>query len=257
MKNTETFPVTQREWTLAWRTSGETFPGTGMIAIYVHDGQTDELVEIAASHQGVGSASTIIRTPPGRYYLKITAANVHWRIEATEVGGVTKSPSSPGSFVAQFGADEWRGEASLRLSPAPHICLEWMSPSGLRLQDKVARIVLARHTPAGAIVEPDTATSGTFRVVPNFVWERNPMTAAERGLRLIPRAVASLKNGDVLDSWSGNSGTVTVTSGPLGIAGSWEITMMSSDGSSRPWRGSFTAAPVGAYTGPLYNCFIR
>jgi hypothetical protein len=79
IKQTETFNVASSEWIVEWQTSNEPFKGAGILQIYVHD-ESGTLVTLAANTQRLGVDKSYVRSPPGRYYLTISGANLDWDI---------------------------------------------------------------------------------------------------------------------------------------------------------------------------------
>jgi hypothetical protein len=79
IRETESFHVASREWRVTWKSSGEPFPGAGILQIYVHraDGT---LVTLAANKQGPGSDTSYVRDAPGQFYLSINSANTKWHV---------------------------------------------------------------------------------------------------------------------------------------------------------------------------------
>jgi hypothetical protein len=82
IKETESFETTASEWRVAWATSKERV--AGMIRIYVHRADGGGLVSLAANQMGTGQDVSYVRTPPGRYFLRINAANVDWSVAVEE-----------------------------------------------------------------------------------------------------------------------------------------------------------------------------
>ena len=78
----ESFETTASEWWVAWATSKERV--AGMIRIYVHRADGGGLVSLAANQMGTGQDVSYVRTPPGRYFLRINAANVDWSVAVEE-----------------------------------------------------------------------------------------------------------------------------------------------------------------------------
>lgn len=74
IKDTETFQVQSREWRITWETSG-----AGYFGIYVHDGETDDLVTVAANTTEGGSDTSYLRSGPGPHYLTINAST-NWTV---------------------------------------------------------------------------------------------------------------------------------------------------------------------------------
>lgn len=65
-KQTPSFYMTSREWTVKWNHSGE-----GYFAVQVYD-DNDEHVALIANIIGPGADMSSVRAKPGKFYLKIT-----------------------------------------------------------------------------------------------------------------------------------------------------------------------------------------
>lgn len=80
MRDTETFDVASREWRVSWDV---TSPGPAMnfIVNVMREGR-DAPVAVAANvvNREASQESSVIRADPGRYYLKIIAANTDWSV---------------------------------------------------------------------------------------------------------------------------------------------------------------------------------
>jgi len=79
-KTTESFQA-KSEWRIRWKTSNEVFAGAGILQIMVYD-SAGKLASLAANKQGVGSDTSYVRGPAGKYYLEINSGNVDWEIVA-------------------------------------------------------------------------------------------------------------------------------------------------------------------------------
>lgn len=80
MRDTETFDIASREWRVSWDV---TSPGLAMnfIVNVMREGR-DAPVAVAANvvNREASQESSIVRSEPGRYYLKIVAANTDWSV---------------------------------------------------------------------------------------------------------------------------------------------------------------------------------
>jgi hypothetical protein len=83
IKQTETFHTTQREWRIRWATKGESFPGAGILQLYVYNAK-DELVSLAANKQGPGNDVSYVRTPAGPHYIQINSGNINYAVSVEE-----------------------------------------------------------------------------------------------------------------------------------------------------------------------------
>ena len=76
-KETQTFTIRNREWRVGWK-ARLTYTA-GLLSIGVYD-DTDNLVSTITSGPKGGNDVSYVRSKPGKYYLKITAANVEWQV---------------------------------------------------------------------------------------------------------------------------------------------------------------------------------
>jgi hypothetical protein len=79
IKETESFDIRSKEWSITWQTTKERFRGASIFQIYVYD-DSQRLVSIAANKQGEGQDTSYVHAGPGRYWLKINSGNVNWAI---------------------------------------------------------------------------------------------------------------------------------------------------------------------------------
>jgi hypothetical protein len=82
-KDTESFEI-GGEWKVVWSGTATSSVG-GVLHVVVHDAATGRVVGNLSSGDIKGTAQdqSVVRTPPGRYYLSINSANLNWRIIVT------------------------------------------------------------------------------------------------------------------------------------------------------------------------------
>lgn len=82
-KDTESFEMSG-EWRVAWSATPTSTVG-GILSISVQESATGRIVNTISSGriQSAAQDSSVVRTPPGRYYLSISGANVSWRVAIT------------------------------------------------------------------------------------------------------------------------------------------------------------------------------
>jgi predicted nucleic acid-binding Zn ribbon protein len=83
MRSTESFKTQTSEWRINWRTYDELFEGASILQIFVYDAN-DIFIDLVANVQGISEANSVVRTPPGEYYLEISSANIKWDIMVEE-----------------------------------------------------------------------------------------------------------------------------------------------------------------------------
>lgn len=85
-KDTESFNVRGGEWRVAWRAVSTSPRTAGSLSIYVHDAPSGRMVSNLSSGDisGARQDSSVVRTPPGRYYLSIISALVNWEISISQ-----------------------------------------------------------------------------------------------------------------------------------------------------------------------------
>ena len=76
IKNTESFVSNGPQFDIAWATPGGLGSYLG-ITVYAEDGR---MIDMAANVTGESADHTIIRAPPGRYYLQVLSANCKWAV---------------------------------------------------------------------------------------------------------------------------------------------------------------------------------
>jgi len=81
MKQTESFTIASREWRINWKTTRQNI--AGILQIYVKT-EAGELITLAANSMGEGSDTSYVRSPPGRYYLEISSANINWTVSVED-----------------------------------------------------------------------------------------------------------------------------------------------------------------------------
>mgnify|MGYP000532425782 CR=1 FL=1 len=77
-KDTESFAVASREWAIGWQTKPSA--AASYFSVSVHDAADDHQIALIANTATGGGDTSYVRAKPGRYYLKITAANVSYAI---------------------------------------------------------------------------------------------------------------------------------------------------------------------------------
>jgi hypothetical protein len=84
-KDTDTFMTTAREWRIYWVMKPTSTVG-GLVTVTVKNADTDETVARVSSGtlSETGGDSSVVRTPPGRYYLSINSANATWLVSAVK-----------------------------------------------------------------------------------------------------------------------------------------------------------------------------
>jgi hypothetical protein len=84
-KDTESFSVASREWTVNWSATPTSSVG-GLLAVTVHRASDGQMVgNLSSGRIGQATADrSFVRAAPGRYYLSIHSANVQWRVSIAE-----------------------------------------------------------------------------------------------------------------------------------------------------------------------------
>ena len=80
-KDTESFSVSSAEWRIRWSATATSSVG-GALSISVYGADGERVASTDSDRiQGQRSGSSVVRAPPGRYYLSILSANLNWRID--------------------------------------------------------------------------------------------------------------------------------------------------------------------------------
>jgi hypothetical protein len=83
-KETESFETQGPEWRIVWKFDKGQLPADGLLQIYAHDAGGKHVVSLATNVVAESKADvSYVRTPPGRYYLRINAIG-NWSATAED-----------------------------------------------------------------------------------------------------------------------------------------------------------------------------
>lgn len=77
-KETESFETASREWRIGWR--AQPTADASYFGVSVHDAADDRQVALVANTAAGGGDMSYVRARPGKYYLKINAANISYAV---------------------------------------------------------------------------------------------------------------------------------------------------------------------------------
>ena len=83
IKGSPSFETSAREWRIIWTVQEGFAPGLASLTVQVIDAKTDAFVAVAGSTTSAGTDTTYVRTPPGRYYLRMLGTTP-WKVTVQE-----------------------------------------------------------------------------------------------------------------------------------------------------------------------------
>jgi hypothetical protein len=83
-QETEPFATEGQEWRVVWKFDNGQLPADGLLQIYAHEAESRHVVSLAANVVAVKQSDVAyVRTPPGRYFLRINAIG-NWSVTAED-----------------------------------------------------------------------------------------------------------------------------------------------------------------------------
>ena len=80
-RDTETFTTRRGEWRLAWRSTREPH---ALIMVQVVHADSQAVVTTAMSSVAEGGATTMVRAPAGRYFVRVQSLALGWAVAVEE-----------------------------------------------------------------------------------------------------------------------------------------------------------------------------